>query len=283
MFSVKQIKANARYVLRRSYWPSMVIVLLMIAAAAVSSLITTMIGTGMRKLTGVSSFSFLYTDYFDYPSNVLSLAVYAVNFITNNTVYFFMMGPIWLGIDRFFIATREQQNPVSFGYLRYGFTGEYLKKSWANLSTALITWCWSIVIYIPVVIGTVLKHITNNDNFKMFIFLSPIFMIPWFIAQLRYSMVPYIIANNGNISGKRARELSTEMTTGHKMDLFLLELSFIGWIILGIFAFILGFLFVVPYVYAARAEAYTCLKTEIMQTKEITDKKELPSLIGKSV
>jgi len=46
-------------------------------------------------------------------------------------------------------------------------------------------------------------------------------------------MVLYILADNPNIGAAEAITLSNEMTKGHKFDMFVLDLSFIGWYLLG--------------------------------------------------
>ena len=53
------------------------------------------------------------------------------------------------------------------------------------------------------------------------------------------------------------------MTTGQKMDLFVLDLSFLGWIILGLICCGIGILFVLPYPEATRAEVYLNLKESV--------------------
>ena len=50
--------------------------------------------------------------------------------------------------------------------------------------------------------------------------------------------------------------MSKEIMHGHKMELFLLELSFIGWIFLSIFTLGIGNVFLTPYITAARAAFY---------------------------
>ena len=52
------------------------------------------------------------------------------------------------------------------------------------------------------------------------------------------------------------------MMDGHKMELFLLELSFIGWIILGVITFGIGMLLVEPYMVTTIAHYYEDLKKE---------------------
>ena len=73
-------------------------------------------------------------------------------------------------------------------------------------------------------------------------------------------MSTYILAEN---KGKPALECireSKEMTQGHKMDLFVLGLSFIGWVLLGMVTFGIAYIWVVPYMQATSANAYNSLK-----------------------
>ena len=100
----------------------------------------------------------------------------------------------------------------------------------------------------------------------IFVFLwSMLFIIPGIVKSLAWSQVPYLLAENPGMSGKRARELSDQMTMGHKWDLFVLGLSFIGWNLLGALACGVGVLFVAPYVQATYAEAYAFLRAQALE------------------
>ena len=90
-----------------------------------------------------------------------------------------------------------------------------------------------------------------------------LFIIPGFVKAYEYSMIPYLLAENPNLSADEAFSLSKQMTTGQKMDLFVLDLSFIGWIILGLICCGIGILFVLPYPEATRAEVYLNLKESV--------------------
>lgn len=94
---------------------------------------------------------------------------------------------------------------------------------------------------------------------------SLLFIIPGIVKSLAWSQVPYLLAENPGMSGKRARELSDQMTMGHKWDLFVLGLSFIGWNLLGALACGVGVLFVAPYVQATYAEAYAFLRAQALE------------------
>ncbi len=95
----------------------------------------------------------------------------------------------------------------------------------------------------------------------IFTFLwSLLFVIPGIIKSFSYSMSMYVLAEN---KGKAAHECINEsklMTNGHKMELFVLGLSFIGWALLGAITFGIAFIWVIPYMNATYANAYNSLK-----------------------
>ena len=83
------------------------------------------------------------------------------------------------------------------------------------------------------------------------------------IKRYSYLMVPYIIAENPDIKGKEAIKLSRRMMYGHKWEAFLIDVSFIGWHILGILTFgIAEALWVVPYKTSTFTEFYTDLRNQ---------------------
>lgn len=82
------------------------------------------------------------------------------------------------------------------------------------------------------------------------------------ILAYAYSMVPYLLYDYPELSVREAMKISREMTRGQKWNLFILDLTFIGWIILCIFTLGIGVLFVEPYQQAARAAFYDDLKAE---------------------
>jgi uncharacterized membrane protein len=83
------------------------------------------------------------------------------------------------------------------------------------------------------------------------------------IKYFQYYMVPYIVAENPDIRTREALRLSRDMMKGHKWDLFVKQLSFIGWNLLDMFTFgLLRILFINPYFTAAMAEYYVKLRDE---------------------
>ena len=85
-------------------------------------------------------------------------------------------------------------------------------------------------------------------------------------------MVPYILAENPGMGSGRAIQISNEMTMGEKWDIFVLDLSFIGWYILGSLALGVGVFFVQPYYDATNAELYMKLREKAIGEGLITEK-----------
>ena len=95
----------------------------------------------------------------------------------------------------------------------------------------------------------------------LFIILwSLLLIIPGIIKALAYSQVFYILAEKPDMTPTEAIKKSQEMMKGHKMRLFLLMLSFLGWFILGALAFGVGIFFVLPYFQTTLANFYVDLR-----------------------
>lgn len=109
---------------------------------------------------------------------------------------------------------------------------------------------------------------------KVFLW-SLLFVIPGIIKSYEYSMVPYILAENPQISSERAFELSKKMTHGEKWKIFVLDLSFLGWRILGVLCCCVGEIFLQPYVEATYAELYQVMR-EKAHGLSFSDYSELP-------
>ena len=96
---------------------------------------------------------------------------------------------------------------------------------------------------------------------ELFIMLwSMLFVIPGIIKAYSYSMAPYILAENPTMTAREALNESKRITNGAKMDLFILELSFIGWGLLCVITFGIAMIYVAPYMNATRANVYQNLK-----------------------
>ena len=66
------------------------------------------------------------------------------------------------------------------------------------------------------------------------------------------------------MTADRAFEISTMMTDGEKWNIFVLDLSFLGWRLLGLLLFGIGLIFVTPYVQTTEAELYAALRAKVI-------------------
>ena len=98
-------------------------------------------------------------------------------------------------------------------------------------------------------------------SLKIF-FWTLLFFIPGIVMCFAYAMTPYILEEHPEIGAWDASTRSREMMKGHKFDLFYLYLSFIGWFLLSLLTLGIGFIWLSPYVDAAKAAFYNDLKAE---------------------
>ena len=87
-------------------------------------------------------------------------------------------------------------------------------------------------------------------------------IIPGIVKSYSYALMPYILADNPKMSGEQAICRSMAMMQGNKLRLFLLHLSFIGWVLLAILTCGIGFLWLYPYIYASIAAFYEDVKKD---------------------
>lgn len=89
-----------------------------------------------------------------------------------------------------------------------------------------------------------------------------LFLVPGVILTYSFALAPYILSEDPNCTGWEALQRSRAMMKGHKLELFWLELTFIGWEILAAFTLGIGSLFLNPYKAAARASFFRDLQNQ---------------------
>lgn len=100
---------------------------------------------------------------------------------------------------------------------------------------------------------------------------SLLFVIPGIVKGYAYSMVPYIIYENPNLTANQAIKMSKKMTDGYKFELFVLNLSFFGWVFLSaITGGLVGIFYANPYMGLTHAGTYDDLKWKAIQAGKLT-------------
>lgn len=151
--------------------------------------------------------------------------------IINLVLTILVWNPIEVGCERFFIKSQEQDNP-QIDEVGFSFRNGYAHIGGIMFMQTLFTVLWSLL-----------------------------FIIPGIVKGYEYMMIPYLLAENPDMSREEAFAKSKAMMTGNKWDAFVLDLSFLGWLILGSITFnILNVFYVYPYQYLTRAELYRTLR-----------------------
>lgn len=151
-----------------------------------------------------------------------------------NVMSFILAGMIGLGTVIFFLGLARRQNPpVTDVYRGFDNAGKAFP---AYVLMTVITALWTLL-----------------------------FIVPGIIAALRYSLVFYVLADNPKMRPLDALRRSKQLMVGHKWRLFVLQLSFIGWILLCIPTLGIGMLWVAPYMAVTTAHFYEELNNQDAQ------------------
>lgn len=117
--------------------------------------------------------------------------------------------------------------------------------------------------------GSLVRNMTRNTRSNFFHFLygmivqliatslwSILLILPGIIKSYSYAMTPYILRDYPDLTAVEALKLSERMMKGHKMELFRLQLSFLGWLALTILSVGILLPWTMPYIASAYAVFY---------------------------
>lgn len=163
---------------------------------------------------------------------IISSVLTAANAISSGIATLFLSGPLYVGLNMAYLHIARGDREVTIGT---AFEGCYDFKSNLILGIMhnLIIWLWSLL-----------------------------FIIPGIIKGYSYSMAYYIKADHPEYGWRECLEESEKMMKGYKLRYFLLNFSFIGWILLSIVTFGIASFWVNTYMSTASAVFYDELKRE---------------------
>lgn len=126
-----------------------------------------------------------------------------------------------------------------------------------------ITWHMILKLLLPAIIlivSFVLMVMTLvNGNNGLTLIMGVIMIIDsiYFTMKSYYYQLAYVVAaDNPEMSGAEAVEKSEILMQGKRLSLFFLQLSFIGWAILGTLTLCIGYLWLIPYMQFATFAFY---------------------------
>ena len=98
---------------------------------------------------------------------------------------------------------------------------------------------------------------------NLFTFLwTLLLIIPGIMKAFSYALTPYILLDEPELTARQAITRSCAIMQGRRWKLFCLSLSFIGWGILSLLTFGIGFLWLAPYMNASIAAFYEDARAE---------------------
>ena len=144
-----------------------------------------------------------------------------------------------------------------------------------RLLRALLMLMWTYAILIPAIILlslpiTPLDRMTESDTwFAMYLVVLLIVAVAVSTAvSYRYWGATFILLDHPDYTVRECIRAATEMTRGHRMELFLLDLSLLPWNLLCILTAGILYIWKMPYIAAVYARAYEELDRQYQQKKE---------------
>lgn len=168
---------------------------------------------------------------------VIIMVIFLITFVIGLLWGTFVGNPVRVGCCTFFMESKRQQKNAGVGKLFWGFEGGRYKNI---VAVMFMRW-----LYITL--------------------WSFLLLIPGIIKEYQYYLVPYILNDSPEIHYKDALQLSKDMMNGNKWRLFVLDLSFIGWIILATLCCGIGSVFLTPYIEATHLEFYEDVREQYLK------------------
>lgn len=216
MWNRQRLKCNARVLLKANY----------LKVVVVGLILSFLIGSGYNSARGAAKSNDVDIDVTDLFSRNLAFivamligiaGVIAIALLFNVVLNIFLWNPLEVGCRKVFVDCRYGN--AEWGDILYAFKNGYGHIGAVMFMKDLFTFLWTLL-----------------------------FIIPGIIKGYEYMMIPYLLAENPDMS---------------RQDAFALDLSFIGWFILGAITFnIVNILYTTPYMELAHAELYHTLKNQ---------------------
>lgn len=226
---------------------------------------------GKAILIGLAYFFFvlilntLERIFFKTPSLSLSYSV----------IELLILVPLAFGLAFTFLKLKRNEFTTTFDFITEGFSR--FSKVWTITLWVIVKMLLPICCFImAIILFSVLLALQVKLLYVVIIaIIAYIACIVYAISRgLLYSMVYYIAYDNPELSGKEVVKKSEELMRGNRGNLFLLELSFIGWIFLGFLTLGIGLIWVVPYLQVTVACFYDELTKSNVKEVEGTAKVE---------
>ena len=250
MWTRALLKANAKDILRRSYWRVFLACLIVSLLCGGDFNLNYRFGAdsapsglpeGAASIAGSAGFPFSALVPLLLPI-ILGVGVFALLPFWAAGLGWGTLAPPVFQVGRARSLTENRPGPASLGVLFSGFTRGY----------------WNTV------------GVMFFMNLKVFLW-SLLLIIPGIVKSYQYRFIPFLLAENPDLTADRAFEICTMMTDGEKWNIFVLDLSFFGWNLLGLLLFGVGVVFVDPYIKTTEAELYAAMRAKVIASGYVTE------------
>ena len=241
MIDRKELKAQARQILRETK-PSAVWVTLMVTAALLIMQVLSLTLSGDLDA---------YRSMLE--SAMAGQLTYAVPSGTNNPIGWLltialdvMSLVLSVGYTLYILRLSRRKNP-SFGDVFDAF-GIFLRAVWISILRSVVVSLWSFIYALPAsFLGVVMDPVLAS------VICLPL-LAPMFMAAYSYRLAVFILLDERQYSCMQCLTLSRMAMQGRRLELFRLDLSFLGWMLLCVVPFV--FLWVEPYMGVTSAKWY---------------------------
>lgn len=227
MWNRVELKMRGKQAFQNNYWPCVGVAFIMSIISGAFS------GSGIGQ-TRYNQNQYYYHDSADmYASGWPAItamfgAIAVVAFIFGSLLAIFVGNVLEVGGKKFFV--KNQTERANVGIVLDGFrSGHYMNIVLTIFLRNLFIGLWTLLL-----------------------------VVPGIIKAYEYRMIPYILSENPGMNYKEAFAISKRMMTGQKLEAFIMDFSFFGWLLLaGITCGIVGLFYVSPYIEASLAEMYS--------------------------
>lgn len=243
MWTRKQLKEKAKFALNHNYWKVILVSLIIVMVGGASTYNVTYdaseeVSTLLEEDNTLEEDEFYYEYEYEYDSDdvfeeespsvayiigfiIGFLIVFTIVYVVIMAIYLlyatFILNPVDLGCRRFFFKTLNQKAEVK--EVAFAFDNNYKNVAKIMFFRDLYIMLWSFL-----------------------------FIIPGIVKSYEYMMIPYLLAENPNLTKEQAFAISKQMMTGQKWRTFVLHLSFFWWDVLSLItAGIVSVFYVQPY------------------------------------
>ena len=161
-----------------------------------------------------------------------------------------------------YLKMSRSPEPVPFSSFFEGFN------YWARgILTNIYQIIWLTIWSLP---GFILFFVALNLNQSFLILIAiPLALVPMIIKSFSYSQMMFIVTEYQEVSIPKALKISSLITEGHKWDIFVMYLSFMGWNLLCFFTLEIGNLWLTPYKNMTYTNAYHAMLKEAIESNII--------------